>query len=184
MFIAVLVGLLASVAQATDINGTSLEELREADLPDPSTVKVAILPIQDLKGLERHVQIATGAVALYFSRCGFQLVPEYKPASRDRFTDSDAQELTGALLKAREVFEEEEDVEPDEMLRRSDARRIGEKLGADWVVYGQVVEMHGYLGGGRKKGAVSLKLRVLDLATGEYILSRQGFDRGSGGGTS
>ena len=174
-----------SIARATDISGTTLDELKARSIADPATIKVAILHFYDPKGVDRHVRVATIAVALNLMRCGFQFTPELKRESLDSFSKGDAENLARVLMQDQAAVAADKEVAPDESLRQADAVRIGRAIGADWVVYGEVVEMQAYRGGGGiKKGAANIKIKIVDLRSGESVLSRQGYDRGSGGGVS
>lgn len=167
-------------ALAGEIQGTSAEELEKAALPAPSTIKVAILPLQDLKGLERHTQVATAAVALGFMRCGFQ----FAPALETR----DAAGLAAQLHATNQVLAADKKIVPGEPLRVEDAVRLGASLGADWVVYGEVVDLHTYMKTSffvnQKKGVANVKIKLVNVATGELIMIRQLEESGSGGGAS
>jgi curli biogenesis system outer membrane secretion channel CsgG len=182
----VLVGVLAALALAVlaasagDIEGTTAAELKQLSLPSPSTIRVAVLPLFDMKSMERHTQVATAGVALALMRCGFQLVPE--PKARD------AAGLAASLHETGEAIKADRRIAPGESLRLEDALRIGQSLGADWVLYGEVVDLHTYMKTGffqnKKKGVANLKLKIANVATGELVMARQYEDSGSGGGVS
>jgi curli biogenesis system outer membrane secretion channel CsgG len=182
----VLVGVLAALAlgafaaSAAEPQGTTAAELKQAALPAPSTVKLAVLPLQDIKNMERHTQVATASVALWFMRCGFQFVPELKT--------HDAAGLAAVLHETNQALLADKKIAPGESLRLEDALRLGSALGADWVVYGDVVDLHTYMKTGffqnQKKGVANLKLKIANVATGQLIMSRQLEDTGSGGGVS
>jgi hypothetical protein len=184
VFFLVLTLLALGMAQAQEaeqqIKGTTVEELKASDWPDPSTVKVAILPLRDVKGMERHTQVATGAVALAFMRCGFQFAPELERRDMDG--------LAAVLVETANAVAEDKQIAPDESLRLGDAVRIGEGLGADWVVYGEVLDLHTYEKRSffsiRKKAVANIKVKVADVRTGELVMSRQKEDKGSGGGAA
>ncbi len=167
-------------AAAGEIQGTTANDLKTAGLPAPSTIKVAVLPLQDAKSVERHTQVATATVALGFMRCGFQFAPELKTR--------DATGLAAILHATNQTLLADKKIAPGEPLRLDDAVRIGKELGADWVVYGDVVDMHTYMKTSffvnQKKGVVNLKIKIANVATGELIMSRQLEESGSGGGVS
>jgi hypothetical protein len=172
--------LAALPAMGGEIQGTTADDLKKAALPAPSTVKVAVLPLQDIKNVERHTQVATAAVALTFMRCGFQFAPELKTR--------DAAGLAAVLHATNQAVLADKKIAPGEPLRLEDAVRIGNALGADWVVYGDVVDMHTYMKTSffvnQKKGVANLKIKIANVATGETIMSRQMEESGSGGGAS
>jgi len=174
------VTLTAFPAMGGEIQGTTADDLKKAGLPAPSTVKIAVLPLQDIKNVERHTQVATSAVAVYLTRCGFQLVPERK--------SDDPAGLAAMLHATNQAVLADKKIAPGEPLRLDDAVRIGTGLGADWVVYGDVVDMHTYMKTGffvnQKKGVANLKIKIVNVATGETIMSRQLEETGSGGGVS
>ncbi|MFB3882515.1 MAG: hypothetical protein ACE149_14705 [Armatimonadota bacterium] len=175
-----VVALFALPVLAGAIQGTSADELKKAALAAPSTIKVAVLPLQDAKNVARHTQVATAAVALGFMRCGFQFAPELKTR--------DAAGLAAVLHATNLALLADRKIAPGEPLRLEDALRIGQSLGADWVVYGDVVDMHTYMKTGffvnQKKGVVNLRIKIAKVATGELIMSRQLEESGSGGGVS
>jgi curli biogenesis system outer membrane secretion channel CsgG len=179
-FVFAVMTLSALPALAGEIQGTTADELKKAALAAPSTIKVAVLPLQDAKSVERHTQVATAAVALGFMRCGFQFAPELQTR--------EAAGLAALLHATDQAVLADKKIAPGEPLRLEDAVRIGQSLGADWVVYGDVVDMHTYMKTGffvnQKKGVVNLKIKVANVATGELIMSRQLEESGSGGGVS
>lgn len=103
--------------------GTSAEDLaklKERPLPQPHDLKVAILPLWDASGSKDNTYTATASVWLLWQKEGFNLTP---------------------ILDGFKARDEDGDVEPGMALRKEDAIRIGEKLGVDWVVYGEVLQL-------------------------------------------
>lgn len=148
---------LAGAAHAKTIEtteGTSATELQAAGiLPAPSTLKVAVLPFYDAQSDVTHVQMASAANQLLFARHGFQMTP---------------------LLESFAAVKKDGDVEPGLPLRKSDALRIGKKLGVNWVVYGEIKEMRPYkkesfFGGQSKFMWASMRLAVMNVDKEELL---------------
>ncbi len=163
----VVVGLtfVAGLALAEDVQGTTKEQLAELELPQPSDVRVALLPLWDYKNLQRHVEDCRETLTRRFGAEGFLLVHP-------------------AIVGAETVQDRE--LEPGEPMRRGDAIRLGTALGADWAVYGNILELETYRKTSfltsRKKAKASIKLTVVDVATGNIIFWRQRFDTTGGTG--
>lgn len=156
---------LSSTAAEEEVQGTTAEELAGLELPSPSNVTVALLPFWDYKNLERHVNDCREVLTRRFSFQGFCVM---NPAL-----------VTAVVLQDREL-------EPGEPLRRTDACRLGAALGADWAVYGNILQLEAYwkqsFFGRRKKAKVSIKLSIVDVATGDILFWRQRFDTSGGTG--
>lgn len=158
-------GFMTQLALAEDVQGTTKEQLAELELAQPSDVRVALLPFWDYKNLQRHVEDCREVLTRRFGAEGFLLVHP-------------------ALVAAATVQDEE--LEPGEPMRRGDAIRLGTALGADWAVYGNILELETYRKtsflSSRKKAKVSIKLTVVDVVTGNVIFWRQRFDTTGGTG--
>lgn len=124
-------GILNSTAFADKKNddaprGTSAEEvakLKARPLPHPHDIKVAILPFWDASGSKDNTRMASSAVWLLCQREEFQLTP---------------------ILDGFKAVDDDGEMEPGLPLRKADAERIGQKLGVDWVIYGEVRELRHY----------------------------------------
>ncbi len=165
VMVVVGLGFMTQLARAEDVQGTTKEQLAELELPQPSDVRVALLPFWDYKNLPRHVQDCREVLTQRFGVEGFLLVD---PA-----------------LAAVAVLEDKE-LEPGESMRRGDAIRLGAALGAQWAVYGSILELETYrkntFFSSRKKARASIKLSVVDVVTGDIIFWRQRSDTSGGTG--
>ncbi len=123
VMVVVGLGFMTQLAWAEDVQGTTKEQLAELELPQPSDVRVALLPLWDYKNLQRHVQDCREVLTQRFGVEGFLLVD---PA-----------------LVAVAVLEDNE-LEPGESMRKGDAIRLGTALGAQWAVYGSILELETY----------------------------------------
>jgi len=170
--------LLAVVAAATTapalaadkgIVGTTTQELKDWRLRPPSVVKVAVLPFQSAKGIERQTRVAASAIALSLMRCGFDFAPGLEAR--------DAQGLGTVLCAAEKAVAAEPDIPAWSPLQLADAVRVGRSLGADWVVFGEVLDLHSFttrtVFALVKKGTATIRLQIADVASGELILYRQ-----------
>ena len=164
--VAAIVGvLLVTAAHAGDMQGTTVDELAQLQLPRPSEVTVALLPFWDYKNLSRHTEVCRHHLHRYFTRHGFTVVPP-------------------ALVSA--VVSQDTKLEPGVPMRRDDAVRIAAKVGADWAIYGNVLQLETYekksAFSKRKKAQVSIKLTVVAADSGEVLFWRQRFDTSGGHG--
>lgn len=155
------VGTTSVVAKEEQIQGTTKGQLAELELPQPSHVKVVLLPFWDYMSLERHVQDCQKVLEEYFAVEGFPIV--------------DAALVAAAVLQ-------DEQLEPGEPMRKDDAIRLGATLGADWTVYGNILQLETYWKVTRKKAKVSVKLTVVDVTSGEVLFWRQRADTSGGTG--
>ncbi len=147
--IVVLVGaLLVTPTNAGDMQGTTVDELAQSQLPAPSEVTVALLPFWDYKNITRHTEVCRHHLHRYFTRHGFTVVPP-------------------ALVSA--VVSQDTKLEPGVPMRRDDAMRIATKVGADWAIYGNVLQLETY----EKKSAFSKRFQ-----TQESPSQHQADDRG------
>lgn len=106
--------------------GTSEEEvaeLKSRPLPHPNDIKVVILPLWSSSGSRGDTRIGTSATWLLCQREGFDLMP---------------------ILDGFAAVDGDNEMEPGLPIRREDAERIGRKLGADWVIYGEIQELRHY----------------------------------------
>ena len=106
--------------------GTSPAEvaaLKARPLPQPHDLKIAIMPFWDTSGLKDNSRMETSAVWLLCQREGFQLTP---------------------ILDSFKAVANDGDIEPGLPLRKDDAIRIGRKLGAHWVIYGEIRDLKQY----------------------------------------
>lgn len=165
---ALLSASLAGAAHAKTIEsteGTSATELQAAaPLPLPTAIKVAVLPFYDAQSDVTHVQMASAGNHLLFARHGFQMTP---------------------LLQSFEAVKKDGDVEPGLPIRKSDALRLGKKLGVNWVVYGEIKEMRPYkkesfFGGQSKFMWASMRIAVMNVDK-EEVLFWQSRSRRIGG---
>jgi len=159
---------IVGVCLADDVLGTTKAELIALKLPTPSSLTVAVLPFSEAKNNERHIQLTTSAVALNFMRCGFQFAPALGRA--------DADSLAATLVAAQKAVVQSGTIAPDEGLRRGDAVSLGKVLGADWVVYGDILEVHIYskwMPIPTKKVVGNVRVKVVDVGTGQLVMTRQ-----------
>ncbi len=157
--------LLATAANAGDMQGTTVDELAQLQLPPPSEVTVALLPFSDYKNLPRHTEVCRHHLHRYFTREGFRVMPP-------------------ALVTA--VVSQDTKLEPGLPMRRDDAVHIATKLGADWAIYGNILQLETYekksLFSERKKAKVGIRLAIVAAGTGEILFWRQRFDTSGGHG--
>ena len=166
----VLVGCEGRTEFPEEVQGTTKEQLAELELPQPSEVSVALLPFWDYKNLQRHVQDCGEALTRRFGVEGFLLVPPARVAV--------------AVLEDKELA-------PAEPMGREDAIRLGAALGAQWAVYGSILQLETYSDkpwwGGmfdtQKYAKAEIKLSVVDVVTGDIVFWQQRFDASGGTGT-
>jgi len=165
VIVVVLAGALLVTADEESVQGTTVDELAQLQLPAPCEVTVALLPFWDYKNLPRHTEVCRDHLHRYFTREGFRVVPP-------------------ALVTA--VVAQDTQLEPGLPMRRDDAARLATKLGADWAIYGNILQLETYekksLFSERKKAKVSIKLTIVAAATGEILFWRQRFDTSGGHG--
>ena len=163
--VAMLAGAVLVTADDESVQGTTVDELAQLQLPAPSEVTVALLPFWDYKNLPRHTEVCRDHLHRYFTREGFRVMPP-------------------GLVTA--VVSQDTKLEPGSPMRRDDAARLAAKLGADWAIYGNVLQLETYekksLFSERKKAQVSIKLTIVAAATGEILFWRQRFDTSGGHG--
>jgi len=161
----VLCTVTAPAEDEEKFEGTQKAELEKLQLPKPSGVKVAVLPFWDFKSEQRHIDDTTSYTQELFGRHGFVLI---------------GKEAVLSAVKA------DKEIEPGQPFRRSDAARFGQVLGADWVVYGEVYELETYVKTSfftaRKKAKISLKVTVVNVATGEILYWHKRSDTSGGTG--
>ncbi len=162
-----LSGLLGTAGEES-VQGTTVDELAQLQLPRPSEVTVALLPFWDYKNLPRHTEVCRHHLHRYFTREGFRVVPP-------------------ALVTA--VVSQDTKLEPGLPMRRDDAVRIAANIGADWAIYGYVLQLETYvkksLFSERKKAKVGIRLAIVAIETGDILFWRQRFDTSGGhGGTT
>ncbi len=165
VIVAVLVSALLVTAGDESVQGTTVDELARLQLPAPSEVTVALVPFWDYKNLPRHTEVCRDHLHRYFTREGFRVVPP-------------------GLVTA--VVSQDTKLEPGLPMRRDDAVRLATKLGADWAIYGNVMQLETYekksFFSERKKAKVGIKLTIVAAATGEILFWRQRFDTSGGHG--
>ena len=165
VIVVVLAGALLVTGGEESVQGTTVDELARLQLPAPSEVTVALLPFWDYKNLPRHTEVCRHHLHRYFTREGFRVVPP-------------------GLVTA--VVSQDTKLEPGSPMRRDDAARLAAKLGADWAIYGNVLQLETYekksLFSERKKARVSIKLTIVAAGTGEILFWRQRFDTSGGHG--
>jgi hypothetical protein len=152
-----------SMGKEKKFEGTTKEDLAKITLPTPSQTKVAILPFYaPIK--KEHVKYSTEAAFKVFEEQGFVMLPQ--------------EEVNSA-------FENDKKKEEGEPLTKEDALRIGKSVGADWIIYGKVLDLSTYMKqtfwSALKKAKVSLKISILDAKTQEIFFWRQGSDVVEGG---
>ena len=153
-------------AEPTPQEGTSVEELaalKARPLPVPSKVKVAILPFTDSTGSIAQLRMGTVANYLLWQREGFQMLP---------------------VLKGFKALTADEQIEPGLPLRRTDAARLGKKLGADWVVYGDVKQLTSYHKDSFFKSSkyllAGIRIVVVEVKSGETLYWHSRVDKTGG----
>ncbi len=163
--VVVIAGALLVTAEEESVQGTTIDEMAQLQLPAPSDVTVALLPFWDYKNLTRHTEVCRHHLHRYFTREGFALVPP-------------------ALVTA--VVSQDTKLEPGVPMRRDDALRIAAKVGADWAIYGNVLQLETYekksFFSKRKKAQVSIKLTIVSADSGRVLFWRQRFDTSGGHG--
>ena len=163
--VVVLAGAVLVTAGEESVQGTTVDELAQLQFLAPSEVTVALLPFWDYKNLPRHTEVCRHHLHRYFTREGFTVVPP-------------------ALVSA--VVSQDTKLEPGVPMRRDDAVRLAAKVGADWAIYGNVLQLETYekksFFSERKKAIVSIKLTIVAAASGEILFWRQRFDTSGGHG--
>lgn len=158
-----LVAVSAAEDEDKKFEGTGKTELAGLVLPQPSTVKVAVIPFWDYKSSERHIRISDECCRELLDRHGFILLPQ------------------DVIVKAMKADKE---VEPGQPLRRSDAIRIGKAVSADWVIYGEIYELRTYIKSSflsaRKKAQISLKVSIADVPSESLLYWHKRSDTSGG----
>lgn len=158
LFATVLCALCANFAYAKKrkddkprgTTAVELAQLKARPLPQPSKIKIAVLPVMDSSGLSENTRIATATVWQLLHRQGFSLTP---------------------ILSGFAALEKDSEIEPGASLRKEDAVRLGKKLGVNWVVYGEAGELRvssksGWISN-KKYADASLRLVVVDIANNQ-----------------
>lgn len=139
--------------------GTTGAELAKLQLPQPSTVKVLVIPLWDYTSDIFHQRTATAGVYQRVEHEGFNMLP---------------------ILKGFEVVRADSELEPGLPLRKAEAIRLGKAAGADWAVYGEVRELRVYekskFLGSTKKIICSMRLAIVDCNKGEVIYWKERSD--------
>ena len=165
IIVVVLAGALLVTADEESVQGTTVDELAQLQLSQPSQTTVALLPFWDYKNITRHTEVCRHHLHRYFTREGFRVVPP-------------------GLVTA--VVSQDTKLEPGLPMRRDDAVRLATKLGADWAIYGNVMQLETYekksFFSERKKARVSIRLAIVAAGTGEILFWRQRFDTSGGHG--
>ena len=156
---------------------TTAQDLTDRDFRPPSAVKVAVLPFYCGKGIERQTRAATSAIALSLMRCGFEFAPQLETR--------DLPGLATVLCEAQKAVAVDGNIRPGAALKAEDAVRVGRVLGADWVVFGEILDLHSFtsrtLLAMVKKGTATIRLEIAEVASGELILDRQRQEKVSAG---
>ena len=165
VIVALLVSALLVTADEESVQGTTVDELAQLQLSAPSDVTVALLPFWDYKNLTRHTEVCRDHLHRYFTREGFTVVPP-------------------ALVTA--VVSQDKKLEPGLPMRRDDAARLAAKLGADWAIYGSILQLETYekksVFSERKKAKVGIRLAIVAVDSAEILFWRQRFDTSGGHG--
>ena len=155
-------------AEDTPEQGSTPEEiaaLKARPLPQPNTIKVAILPFVDTSGSVSHVRMGTVSNYLLWKGEGFQMVP---------------------IMDGFKAVEADKDLEPGLPLRRAEAVQLGKTVGADWAVYGEVRELRPYTKTGVFKAAkyliAGVRISVVDVNSGETVYWHQRSEKTGGTG--
>ena len=124
--------LVAGAVDAAERQGTKWETFAERELAAPADISVAVFafPVDPLLWTQRTMDARTlaevprVAIALNLKRHGFAILPE-----------------TESLVSLAQATDEAVEEAPPSPARRPPsaerARAMGEKLGADWVIYGE-----------------------------------------------
>lgn len=158
-----------SFAADKEVAQTTAQELMDRRFRPPSAVKVAVLPFYCGKGIERQTRAATSAIGLSLMRCGFEFAPQLKTR--------DSGGLAAVLCEAQKAVAVDGNIRPGAALKAEDAVRVGRVLGADWVIFGDILDMHSFTShtvlAMVKKGTATIRLEIAEVASGELILDRQ-----------
>ena len=186
LVVAVAAVAAAYAAEQAKREGTYWKELAAQKLPAPSGLSVAVLPfgvptssivLMPRTQAERQVEVPRACVLLNVQRHGFKIVPEAASLS-----------LVPALTDKAMALEIEDKVPVQ--WDREKAVGIGRKLGADWIVYGDLVlDMDYRVTGGlfaRVKKVVRLKLHLIlvDVQSGEVLYWSRAEAEAQGSSTS
>ena len=167
----VLVILLGSVpVEAIEQEGMTWEELAANNPPQAAGTSVAVMPFWATN--ERQTELARGAVLLNLLRLGFQLVPEVGS-------------LAAVAAETDNAVEADTEREPGARLGRQDATRVGQLLGAQYAIYGEIealrTDMHRRFFRNRKVGAIDIRFVIVNTESGEILYWTRIQDTGSGG---
>jgi curli biogenesis system outer membrane secretion channel CsgG len=153
-------------AEPTPQEGTTAQELsalKARPLPQPGKVKVAVLPFTDSTGSIGNLRMGTVANYLLWQREGFTMLP---------------------LANSFKALKEDKEIEPGLALRRGDAARLGKRLGADWVVYGDIKELSHNRKVGLFKNSkyviAGARIAVVEVASGETLYWHSRTDKTGG----
>jgi hypothetical protein len=140
-----------------------LAQLKARPLPQPSSLKIAVLPLLDNSGLTENTRIGTAAVWMLLQRQNFNLTP---------------------ILSGFKVRDNDNEIEPGAPLRKEDAVRLGKKLGVNWVIYGEVQELRVSKKTGLIKSSkyadASLRLVIADVSSGNILFWQSRHERAGG----
>jgi len=135
-------------------------------LPKPAAIRVAVLPFYDAASQEELARAVTAEVALLFDRYGFSF------ASR---LERDPSDLAEILAKTQQAVRNEKGIGGRRPLSIEDAARIGRKLGANWVVGGEISNLNAQRTclGLRRRAMATVEFNVADVTTGKLVFARR-----------
>ena len=171
---ALLVVLTSLPAVAFEREGSLPSDLAALNPPQPNDISVAVLPFWSRDKAQN--ELGRACALLNLMRHGFRLAP------------SGSETVPALVRKTDQTLRNDPQWDPLATIEPKDATRIGKALGAEWVIYGEIGELHvksekrGLLP--KKAGVIDLRLHVIDTATAEALYWSRIQDTASCGGWS
>jgi len=174
LIVTLLVVLTSLPALAFEREGSLPSDLAALNPPPPNDISVAVLPFWSRDEAQR--ELGRACALLNLMRHGFRLAP------------SGSETVPALVRKTDQALRNDPQWDPLATIEPKDAARIGKALGAEWVIYGEIGELHvksekrGLLP--KKAGVIDLRLHVIDTATAEALYWSRIQDTASCGGWS
>lgn len=174
IIVALLVVLTSPSAFAFEREGSLPNDLAAVNPPPPNDVSVAVLPVWSRDAAQR--ELGRACTLLNLMRHGFRLAP--------RGSDT----ISALVRKTDHVLRNDAQWDPLTTLDPEDAARMGKALGATWVIYSEIGELHvksekrGLLP--KKIGVIDVRVHLVDVDTAKILYWSRVQDSASCGGWS
>jgi len=168
----VLLIMLSCLPAAAEREGTLPVDLASLNPPRPGEVHVAVLPFWARNDV--HREQGRACTILNLMRHGFRLAP------------AGSNTISNMVRKTDYAIRNDSQWDALGRITPADAARIGQALGARWVIYGEFGELQvqserkGLIP--KKEGVIDLRYHLVEVETGETLFWSRVQDTGSCGG--